>query len=124
MKKQIKTEQGVCNASKSAREIKVIRKEIQKDRWIAETSRWISAIQDPTRFKIVYLLYRYEQLCGCDLANILGVSHSAISQHLRKLKDMQLLSQVRRGQTLFYGLSHSKFNEFVARIFQNEEILA
>ncbi len=58
-----------------------------------------------TRLKILYLLFKEKQLCVCDLSDILNISVSGISQHLRKLKDGELVKQKRAGQTIFYKLN-------------------
>jgi ArsR family transcriptional regulator, lead/cadmium/zinc/bismuth-responsive transcriptional repressor len=42
------------------------------------------------RLKILFLLQEEGMLCPCDLSDILGMNISAISQHLRKLKDHHL----------------------------------
>jgi DNA-binding transcriptional ArsR family regulator len=57
------------------------------------------------RLKILYLLYEEKQLCVCDLSDILGMTISAVSQHLRKLKDRKLIETERQGQTIFYSLT-------------------
>ena len=41
----------------------------------------------------------------CDLSDILGMNISAISQHLRKMKDRNLLETKREAQTIFYSLT-------------------
>ena len=57
------------------------------------------------RLKILFLLYEEQQLCVCDLSDILGMTISAISQHLRKLKDRKLIETERQAQTIFYSLT-------------------
>ena len=57
------------------------------------------------RLKIVYLLEEEGELCPCDLADIFGMSIPAISQHLRKLKDGNLIISRRDAQTLYYSLT-------------------
>jgi DNA-binding transcriptional ArsR family regulator len=52
------------------------------------------------RLKILFLLYEEKQLCVCDLSDILGMTISAISQHLRKLIETE-----RQAQTIFYSLT-------------------
>ena len=54
--------------------------------------------------KILFLLEEENELCPCDLADILGMSIPAISQHLRKLKDGGIIQARRSGQTIFYSL--------------------
>ncbi|MDM8556752.1 metalloregulator ArsR/SmtB family transcription factor [Desulfococcaceae bacterium HSG7] len=61
---------------------------------------------DPTRLKIVMALNDGE-MCVCDLAAFLGLSESAVSHQLRRLKDLALVRQRRQGQTLFYALNDS-----------------
>jgi DNA-binding transcriptional ArsR family regulator len=56
------------------------------------------------RLKIVYLLEEEKQLCPCDLADILGMTIPAVSQHLRKLKDGNLVETRKEGQTIYYSL--------------------
>ncbi|OJV17299.1 MAG: transcriptional regulator [Dyadobacter sp. 50-39] len=56
------------------------------------------------RLKIIYLLREENNLCVCDLSDILSMSIPAVSQHLRKLKDAQLIQAKKVGQTVFYSL--------------------
>lgn len=57
------------------------------------------------RLKILFLLYEEQNLCVCDLSDVLGMNVSAISQHLRKLKDGNLIKSKKTGQTIFYFLN-------------------
>ena len=58
---------------------------------------------DPTRLKIVMAL-RDVEMCVCDLAAFLGVSASAVSHQLRRLKDLALVKSRRDGQIIYYTL--------------------
>lgn len=58
---------------------------------------------DPTRLKIVMALGGGE-MCVCDLAAFLGLSESAVSHQLRRLKDLALVKPRREGQVLYYSL--------------------
>jgi DNA-binding transcriptional ArsR family regulator len=57
------------------------------------------------RLKILYLLYKEGRLCVCDLSDILGMTISSVSQHLRKLKDRKIIQTDREAQTIFYSLT-------------------
>jgi len=57
------------------------------------------------RLKILYLLEEEGELCPCDLSDILSMNVPAISQHLRKLKDGNVIQSKRVGQTIFYSLT-------------------
>lgn len=65
----------------------------------------LSLVGNNVRLKILYLLFEEKRLCVCDLSDILGMNISAISQHLRKMKDRNLLETEREAQTIFYSLT-------------------
>lgn len=56
------------------------------------------------RLKIMFLLEEEGELCPCDLSDILGISVPAVSQHLRKMKDGNVIVTRRSGQTIYYSL--------------------
>ncbi|TDD96902.1 ArsR/SmtB family transcription factor [Flavobacterium cellulosilyticum] len=58
------------------------------------------------RLKILFLIYEEKRLCVCDISDILGMTISAVSQHLRKLKDRKLIETEREAQTIFYSLTN------------------
>lgn len=64
----------------------------------------LSLAGNEVRLKILYLLEEENELCPCDLSDILGMSVPAISQHLRKLKDGNIIEASKVGQTIFYSL--------------------
>jgi|SRR5690625_2963911 len=70
------------------------------------------------RLNILYLLSKEDQLCPCDLSDILNMSVPAVSQHLRKLKDGGLVETERDGQTIFYSLN-PLFNEILSPNFDH-----
>lgn len=59
---------------------------------------------DGTRIKMLYVLLQSE-MCVCDLAEVLGMTQSAISHQLRVLKQMKLVKNRREGKTVFYSLA-------------------
>jgi len=58
---------------------------------------------DPTRLKIIKALAGGE-MCVCDLAAYLGLSESAVSHQLRRMRDQNLVAPRREGQVLYYAL--------------------
>jgi DNA-binding transcriptional ArsR family regulator len=65
----------------------------------------LSLVGNNVRLKILYLLFEEQRLCVCDLSDILQMNISAISQHLRKMKDRNLIETEREAQTIFYSLT-------------------
>lgn len=64
----------------------------------------LSLAGNAARLKILFLLHQEEQMCPCDLSDVLEMTVPAISQHLRKLKDGGLVKDKKVGQTIFYSL--------------------
>ena len=61
---------------------------------------------DSTRIRILYVLFESE-MCVCDIAQLLGMTQSAISHQLRALKNARLVKSRREGKTVFYSLADS-----------------
>ena len=57
---------------------------------------------DSTRIKILYVLFESE-MCVCDIAQLLGMTQSAISHQLQVLKKSKLVKYRREGKTVFYS---------------------
>lgn len=50
-----------------------------------------TALADKSRLKILHALKARQELCVCDIAEVLGVQVSVASHHLRKLRDLKVL---------------------------------
>ena len=70
---------------------------------VAGLSELFKVLGDETRTRILYLL-AHEELCVCDLAQILEMNLPAVSHHLRLLKAMRLVKYRRKGKMVFYSL--------------------
>jgi DNA-binding transcriptional ArsR family regulator len=88
-------------------QIRECRKKItQNEKVFSQLSHIVALAGNEVRLKILYLLEEESQLCPCDLADILRMTVPAISQHLRKLKDANIVESRKVGQTIFYSLSN------------------
>lgn len=72
------------------------------------------------RLKILFLLNTEDDLCPCDLSDILDMTVPAVSQHLRKLKDAGILQPRREGKLIFYSLQ-KPYNEILKPLFNQIE---
>lgn len=70
---------------------------------IQELANFFKVFGDATRIKILCVLLQSE-LCVCDLAEVVGMTQSAVSHQLRVLKQMKLVKSRREGKTVFYSL--------------------
>lgn len=102
MKKEENCIRGCANVNLINRGINKL-EEISND--ISRTSRILNLAGNETRLKILYLVKTETKVCVCDLSDILGISISAISQQLRKLKDSNLLRSEKIGQTIYYHIN-------------------
>lgn len=74
-------------------------------RSFSQLSNILALAGNEVRLKIIYLLEEENELCPCDLSDILGMSIPAVSQHLRKLKDGNIVETRKEGQTIYYSLT-------------------
>src|SRR5574338_518567 len=86
---------------------------------LADTFRLLG---DPTRIRITFALSR-EELCVCDIANLLGVSQSAVSHSLRSLRQMNLVRYRRVGKIAYYTLDDEHISNLIAEGFRHVEEL-
>lgn len=84
---------------------------------IEELSEIFKALSAPTRLKLVKLLGESEgALCVNALSNRLDVSQSAISQHLRILRQAGLVKSDRRGLKKHYMLDQNNLKQYSAML--------
>lgn len=76
---------------------------VADDTTYRELSGLFAALADPTRAKIVHILL-HQELCTCDIAAVVGVTDSAVSQHLRILRSLRLVKSRRAGKFVYYSL--------------------
>ncbi|MBO4981542.1 MAG: winged helix-turn-helix transcriptional regulator [Lachnospiraceae bacterium] len=71
---------------------------------LQDLAEFFKVFGDATRLKILYVLLCSE-MCVYDIANLLGMSQSAISHQLRVLKQMDLVKNRREGKAVLYSLA-------------------
>jgi DNA-binding transcriptional ArsR family regulator len=72
---------------------------------IDERAAILGLLGQATRLRLFFLLDQVGGVCVCDLGDILGITQSAVSQHLAKFKAYNLVTARRDGQTLYYQLA-------------------
>lgn len=83
---------------------------------VSNLSRTLSLAGNQVRMNIFLLLQEEDRLCVCDLSEILEMKVPAVSQHLRKLKDADLVQTEREGSTIYYYLT-DKAKSLVQALF-------
>lgn len=77
------------------------------------------ALADETRLKIAYALTIEEELCVCDVSEIIGSSVATASHHLRLLRDLSLAKSRRKGKLVYYSLADHHVNELVKIAYEH-----
>ena len=72
---------------------------------VSDLSRTLSLAGNQVRMKMIILLQEEDRLCVRDQGEILEMKVPAISQHLRKMKDADLVQTQREGSTIYYYLT-------------------
>lgn len=70
----------------------------------AEAEKILKAIGEETRLKIVSYLTQ-DSFCVCELVELLQMSQPSISQHLKRLRQVEIILEERRGKWVFYSLN-------------------
>lgn len=73
---------------------------------IPRAAQLLKLLGDPTRLTMMKLLKSHE-CCVCEFVEIFNMSQPAISQHLRKLRDIELVKEERRGQWIFFSINEN-----------------
>ncbi len=73
---------------------------------VTRASQLLKLLGDKTRLTIVSIL-KQRECCVCELLEVFDMSQPSISQHLRKLKDLGLVQEERRGQWIYYSLNQA-----------------
>ena len=97
--------------------------EIPEEGELCRLAECFKLFGDPTRLRILFALSASE-LCVCDLADLLGVTKSAVSHQLKALRRDNFVAYRRAGKNVFYRLSDAHVGAILdtARVHINEPI--
>ena len=95
-----------------------VRQDLPTDELLCDLADLFKLFGDTTRVKILFALTESE-MCVCAIADLLGMTQSAISHQLRILKDANLVGNRREGKTIYYFLSDDHVRTIVAQGFEH-----
>jgi ArsR family transcriptional regulator len=84
--------------------VKKVNEQMPDEEMLYDLAELFKIFGDSTRIRILFALFESE-MCVCDIAQLLGMSQSAISHQLRALKQSKLVKYRREGKTVFYSLA-------------------
>ena len=76
------------------------------------------ALGDPTRLRIMALLFDGERTVG-DLADHLAVSQSAVSHQLRLLRNLDIVRHRKEGREVYYALADDHIRDIYTRTLEH-----
>lgn len=100
--------------------VKKVQKVMKSSEAITALAETFKILGDPTRIKIAFALSK-EELCVCDIANLLGVSQSVVSHSLRTLRQMKLVRFRKEGKIAYYTLDDEHINNLLDVGFHHVE---
>ena len=83
--------------------IRRLQDDLPDDEVLYDLAELFRVFGDSTRIKILYALFESE-LCVNDIAQVVGISQSAVSHQLRLLKTSKLVKFRREGKAMYYSL--------------------
>jgi DNA-binding transcriptional ArsR family regulator len=81
-------------------------------------SRLLKAMSNQHRLMILCQLSAGEEKCVGELERIIGLSQSALSQHLARLRRDELVKTRRSAQTIYYSLAGDEANRIIASLYE------
>lgn len=85
-------------------------KEMKDVDLLNKISEFFKILRDTTRLKILFALDKNE-MCVCDIANVLGMSKSSISHQLSHLRKSGIVKYKKVGKEVFYALDDDHVKE-------------
>lgn len=80
---------------------------------LSGVAQLFKALADENRAKISYALSRDEELCVCDIANIIGATVATASHHLRTLHKQGIVKFRKEGKLAFYSLDDDHIKQLI-----------
>ena len=84
-----------------------------------EVAKIFKALSDETRIKIAYALTD-EELCVCDIANIIGSTTATASHHLRLLNNLGIAKYRKEGKLVYYTLDDDHVKQLIEVAFAHK----
>lgn len=75
---------------------------------VRDASCLFKALGDETRLSMIWLLFNHRELCVCDFMEVLSITQSKASRHLRNLFHAGLVNDRRDGLWVYYSLRRFK----------------
>ncbi len=79
-----------------------------------DVSDFFKVFSDSTRMKILFSLDLGE-MCVCDIAEVVGMTKSAVSHQLKTLRQEKLVTYRKEGKNVFYSLDDDHVKDIIEK---------
>lgn len=80
---------------------------------LSSVAQLFKALADENRAKIAYALCQDDELCVCDVANIIGSTVATASHHLRTLHKQGIVKFRKEGKLAFYSMDDHHIKQLI-----------
>ena len=98
--------------------VEKVQHELPQEETLLRLADLFKVFGDGTRVRILFVLLTAE-VCVCDLANLLGMTQSAISHQLKVLRENKLVASRREGKTIYYFLADDHVRTIIGQGFEH-----
>lgn len=106
--------------STDERRVARVRAHLMNEQTVQSLADTFRVLGDPTRVRLLDALALHE-LCVCELANVVGLSESAVSHQLRLLRSQRIVRHRRAGRMIFYALDDHHIKHLFAQALRHVE---
>ena len=94
------------------------RAEMPDESTLYDLSDFFKILGDSTRVSILFAIDG-EPMCVCDIANLLGMTKSAVSHQLKILRQSDLVTYRKSGKNVFYTLADDHVRDIIEKALEH-----
>lgn len=96
-----------------------MKKKVQTNGDVEALADFFSVVGNPQRLRILLYLTEAQELCVCDLAQLLNMNMTAVSAHLNKMRLQGVLKTRRDAQMIYYSIADKERMKLLSRAFDD-----
>lgn len=115
----IKSDAAICpgGTTLDARGLLKMKEKVKANGDVDALADFLAVAGNPHRLRILLYLSEVEELCVCDLADLLDMSMTNVSAYLNKMKLQGVLKTRRDAQMIYYSIADQDRMKVLARAF-------
>ena len=94
------------------------RAEMPEENTLYDLSDFFKVLGDSTRISILFAIDG-EPMCVCDIANLLGMTKSAVSHQLKILRQSDLVTYRKSGKNVYYSLADDHVRDIIEKALEH-----